>query len=424
MKVFWGLLILGLSVCFLLPPFQGPDEATHWLSALNKGPFSQRNSCTYDKSLPSYLEATRIIWHPDEKFDGRLLLGGADHLSPGCDKQEVSYATEFSYPAVQLSRLLSSIVPDSLRSSLFKFYLARFLGGVAFVFLFVAYWRRSADLLSLILVSSPLFMQQVFSVSGDTVVLLYVMLYMALAAGVGSYSLLRFVGYIGLCVLGFGAVSNKPTLAPVLLSLSIFEFYRRRRAPAGIHLFVGILCLAYPLLNRASIGIPVSSTISPPLQIEFILENPWGSFRALWRVVRAALAPESWTGPMGFLEAPVMRGYSLLWATVFVVLLLWKLIRPLEQKRLRLGLAIMGVLGCGFSTALVMYLVYSPVGNSQVLGVQSRYLFPGLLAAFFVIFDGTGKRRTESFRGQLLEYLPWLGAIFAALALLYRYWLS
>jgi uncharacterized membrane protein len=424
MKVFWGLLVLGLTVGFLLPPFQGPDESMHWWSALNRAPISQRELCSLDKALPSYFETTRIIWHSDERFKGRLLLGGGHEVASTCEEQAASYSNWFSYPSVQLSRVLISLFPSTLGTSVVKFYLARLLGGLAFILLFIVYWKKTSDTLSLVFVSSPLLMQQVFTISGDTVVLLYFMLYLTMAVGSSSERRHRALALTLLVIAGIGAASNKPTLVPVFFVLSIYEFLKARWEFAWIHLGAAIYAVVFPLLDRSTVGAIVTTDINPSAQVAYVLDNPWGSFRALWRVVRAALAPESWTGPLGFLEAPLLRIFSILWAGVLLLCLVRSFWRLRSGSRVRVCLALAGVLGSTFLSALVMYVVFTPVGHYQVLGMQSRYVFPAVLAAFFMIDSADDRRGSRDvFRG-LAQSLPWLSALFAAQALLYRYWLS
>ncbi len=379
--LFLGLFLIGISITVFLPPFQGPDEAAHWKTAINQASVIFPE-CSFEKSLPNFFESNRIVWHSQEKL-ALAKFSELNSLRETCKTRDVAYSNVFSYPTVLVSAALTWWMPSNPWTAVFRFYLSRLLGGVAFLLIVSQVLRRGFSLPLFLFVASPLLLQQVFTVSGDTVVLLFVGYSILLLQ---SSKVCKFLGYeiyiLGL--LGVGVAANKPTILPVLFFMALFS-RKKGQNSLGI-LYLLLMASVFLFLRNDSISLATTESINPHRQIDFVLENIWGTFRALWRTVRAALWPATWVSPLGYLETTLLFGFPIVWSLV------WFLSWPIQfrfsnflGRRLELFSAFLGVVLMGFLSALAMYLVYTPVGYHMVLGMQSRYIFPALLFGIFLI---------------------------------------
>lgn len=454
-----GFFAVGLIVAFTLPPFQAPDEGTHWSAAFYRfesvfGGLRGAESCGPAHGLPEHMGLSLVAMKPEQRMP-TARFSSLRRVPMVCRGDDVPYGGLLSYPGVVLARLLISNEEKKAQRGLAVFYLARILHGALvglllarLVGLMIRESRLPIGASILILVPlSPIFIQQSFAVSADPICFAFILSLLTLSLCGEKVSVFEK----WLCLtLALIACYTKPVLV-TLLPLAILATIRPMASPAERRVVYGIaaaaivgsLLIVASYLKPTRVKPAAASTISPAEQLRYIAANPTRAITLLHQSAVGSLGVTPLVQRMGWLDTKVSkRGRQYAWsAFVFCAALeLWGIIGALLRStplRLRKAGALTFTVGCSvfylslLAAPLVLYLTWTAVGAPHVAGMQPRYHLTTLLmlpALFFPLSNGTpthvatlGKTFTHPLYGAVGAILIfYLIEIYISLAA--RYW--
>lgn len=400
-----------LLLCFLTPPIQSPDEGRHFLRAyqFTEGKiFSEIDPKTLqaggwvpvaasefvrDKMRPEYLRNEDRLHSIGERL--RALDQAAQSQPPLSENKLTPFPGATIYPpplylpqaaGIGLARLFSNKV-------YVWFYAARCFNAIIAVLLVFFSLRIAPGYQFVLMIPAilPISLYQMSSTSIDAGIIALSILFVALC--------LRFVQLDGApvrialitCLVLLTTV--KPVHLPfALLLLAAHKRLGWRRAVSffslagivavGAYLVWGYLVRQF--LPLAGTGFP---NYNPSVQIRFLTMHPI----ALIPILRKTL---SWDGHrlvaemigfFGWGELPLppwfyKAGYALFAAMLLIALVNYK---PIYSSRVLLGsLTAAGIVASVF---LASFIMWTPVGEMQIWGLQGRYLVPALATAAFLI---------------------------------------
>jgi uncharacterized membrane protein len=419
-------LAFGLPLVFLTPPFQVPDEPSHFyrafqtselrplsLVALNKG---FRRGTLLPKSLPALVDASdvaavRFQVHKKVTPEKFLAMRHAP-LNPN-DRE---YVPILPYPplgylpqavGIALGRLAGS-------SPLVLFYLARLCALAAWLALVVLAVRTTPVLkwTYVLLALMPMTLYLAASTSADSVVIgasfllsarLLSWAYDATKERIGRADIAFVIGVAVVVAL------SKALYLPILLMFFLVpwrKFETRTRYVLTFCVIIGVSLAAYlgwetlsrwaatpgPALDltRHVVDGSYAPGSSAPRQIAFIRSHPWALVSAIATTVSAPKVLfyylNSFVGMLGWLDVllPTWLPFAYL-AVLIVVSLASGSPAAVGWTDKALALAAFG--GAAVAGMIFMYVIYSTVGMGVVVGFQGRYLIPAAPAAFLVLHN-------------------------------------
>lgn len=442
-----ALLVPGVTMIFLLPPFQGPDEIPHWKAALSMSradPLAE----TALYNLSDSLDSKRLAFHVEIKMDPARLRNSSLERAPEPAALRISYTNPLSYPAVALVAAFFPRV-TTLDEALLFYYLCRALPLVALLALLL-HMNRRHDLpyTAWFLFGIPLVVQQSVVVTTDTLVNLGTVAAVALflharaATSRGPDALLWLV-----CLL---VSAGKPVAAGVLLlPLSRLPWGRVPRksvalpaaAAAAVVLGSIVVHLGMGMLRRGG-GLHGPDAIEAQLAGLATTEGVAAFARSWSAAVWELHDPASWANPLGWLDTYLSpRHLALIRATGLVALALdaWTYaprLAALREKKAHVAwIAAVTVAHAAFlalTMGLLLHLTWNLPGAERLGGLQARYFFPCAILALLLplSLQGTAAPTETRLRDTIaasaaLGLLPLL--LFArnvelAVDLLVRYW--
>jgi uncharacterized membrane protein len=395
----------GLTLFFTLvvPPFQKPDEPTHFAKAVSlaKGNIvcHKASNGVFNNQVPRYLAelpltfltmhiaSSRTVVFPLSLYTGVL-------KKTDWDKTLVNEPSSCSLPFVlYIPAALAIALPVQLGwNPLVIFYIGRLANAA--VGLVVSWWAikrtpRRLRLLPVFLLSIPMFAYQISSYSKDALHLSFGLLVFSYLAHfheehkkISPQEILIFFASLLLVVFA------RPQYVPLVLLAFIIPRQKVKSLPLsvrkitvgfilGILLLIGIaLSLEIFSAKASSLGNGApNSFIYPDLQLHYILEKPWRFIEVLNTTFERKMIflSQGAVGLFGWFEYglswwiyPIFAGLG--WYVLFLLYSEW---RPLAFRHwLLLTMALVGSL---VGLTLAMYLYGSPVAGETVEGLQGRY---------------------------------------------------
>lgn len=432
-----GFVLLGVMMAFVMPPFQTPDENSHWgaaLTRLREDWQPEGAACTLEPSLPLFFAFNQINFHPEQRVrTGNF--GRLQELQPSCEEHRIAYGSDLTYPAVAAAAL---IVPQNAtvpRQAVLMMYLARLLAGLMIAaalarLVFVAHRMAgvSTGILSILGVSlSPLFMQQAFSITSDTMILVFTI---ALATCLIGWGRLTWVDWVMYAVSGIGVATTKPVVLPAAVGVILYGMLReegfaafRVRGRRWLRLtpeaaVVVLVPLLFELGAYSTFGV-VSQNVQPSdgryvsaaAQMQFVWQHPYLALRAQVLALYQFMQPDSLAQPLGWRDTKLSPPTYLFWCWIAATLICIDLLlsirlglaalrRPDPGRRILArsigGLAgTTAILGSALAITFSLYLAYTSVGSLEVQGLQGRYFFPIVLLMLVLLQDFLSLRRTD-----------------------------
>lgn len=432
-----GFLVLGISLATLIPPFQIPDENTHWHLVSSRLAFTKSPSAP---CLP-FIDLVKPFSFTPESHVSRThklprdAFAAVANQKPVCTPKRRMYGGLFTYPGALAALTMRD--GDGPVEMLRAFHVARILQGLMVL---LTLWRLAVltsrrmsggTLAITAFLFSGLAVQESFGVTADGAQLAFAT---ALCSIMLAWDRLRLFDAILFAVVGWAAMTSKPFLLPAIIPAVFTGFvcarsngisaglwtrlrdfvklFRPCRRPDVARLFVWLsafLCVVSVWSSLADFG-TVPTKFNSAEQKKFLLAHP------LVFLVDAPLSLRAifddladYTGPLGWLDAPVSQGtvgcWKLLLWTAFVVELallsprigraVATLVRRLRStgdqasvatssgSTLTRGLAVLAVfvaaLLCLYVAMLPLYLVWTPTGGHELHGFQTRYVLPNIV---------------------------------------------
>ena len=254
-----AFVLAGVSFSFVLPPFQAPDEQTHWKIANHRfdHPFDLKASeCREFYAWPDHFEISRIAFHADQKLDV-LKFSKVNEVAPTCFARPDIYGNLFTYPGVVLARVVASVVGEV---GLWGYYLARLLSGFLFLSLLLFFikvvartGRLSGVPVLLAFFLLPIAIQQIWTVSSTPIIW---------AGGMSLLLLVFCVDYLSrkerlllFAVLLVGILTHPPVIAlmiPLLIAVWGKQLFQKYRLYTVVFLFLTCVGVAVALTDRGT----------------------------------------------------------------------------------------------------------------------------------------------------------------------------
>jgi hypothetical protein len=400
----FGIPLSAAIMIFLLAPFQGPDEVQHWKLALN---FS-RADATHETpafSLPEILQVGPIPFNPQVKFDAQQLRTEQLVDYPQLPTDYI-YVRPYSYAPVSAVALLFPRV-HSVHEGLIFYYLSRIAPLLALMALLL-YAHRKFELpcTAICFFTLPLVLQQSTIVTADTLLNLGAIVAVLLFIYVRRTK--SNLAYASLWVLCLLLAYGKIICAGILfLPLALLPFekipLKKIVIPLAL-LFVAIL--GYVAVLKVIAGMRQTPLIGRTLeervatcniQLESLTTlHGWAVFaRAYETILIRSIDIRQFSSPLGWLDTelnPFHKALIILSgaAVVFfdMIQYLPSLKPVLRDKRRDLLLCVALIAGnflfLSLSDSLIYYCIGTVPGSTNIMSLQMRHLFPGIIVALLL----------------------------------------
>lgn len=413
LRIFWFFLIIEAFVFALfVPPFQKPDEETHFYRAmaLSNGELSCVTSPAGVRyfplqkavfTFPKIMQTENIVMRPDTKFPVGLLKGRyayrndpmVSDFSQFCGLPVLAYI-----PFAVVARAVSPF-----NNLLITFYAMR-VSCVAMLILLVAAGFRLIPkryrTLYLFIAANPMFIHQATAVSYDALINIVVLF--AFAVWLRCMEEIRVSWKMAamLLVATLTAIAVKPgyyLLAGILVPVIAKFHIPKRSVPlwiTGIVAGIGI-ALTIPAL-RAVFVLNFVTNLSP--QVYIVFHDPWYFMTVIARTViesRGQLTLGLF-GLFGWLDYQLPISMMLLYAFIGGVVS-YAYVRRAERPMRTWVIVLLGFIVAG-TVMLIFYLFYrnaTPSAYYQVEGIQGRYFLPLLPFAALCMLESIVRMKVQ-----------------------------
>jgi uncharacterized membrane protein len=416
-----GSFLTGLVLIFLVPPFQSPDENSHFFRAyqISEGQWMgvNMNGNRLGGSLPSSLGAMDAAFKPlrynyEEKTKiGGLLKEHSRKLRPETriftDFPNVAYYAPFPYLPQAVALGLGRMIEQSPIKLL---YLGRLAGLVFWIWMvwlglrYLPFWKRTYMLLAVLPASLALHA----SLSGDllTNALCFFLLGFSLHLIYDKETVFdrkKMLLYTLVCLI---IALNKFIYAPLLLLVFLIPAARYRYPadkkwfPVGLGGLVVLTIGAWAFVLKDGFipydrydpifrdMVQLNPGVDPMGQFDFIRKHP---FQFAAAVVNSYLESfpatiAHYVGKFGW-----EKNYLPSWMLLLLILntnlsaAREEFNFAFKKRKLVLVLLTIGFLMMASFTTII-YMQWSPVGNDRILSLSGRYFF-AIFPLFFLLFS-------------------------------------
>jgi hypothetical protein len=387
MTGFFLILFLAMGVFQIstLPPFQIPDENTHWINGLNRvhralggnGPL-----CSTEISLVQHFIDPL---HPYGAPPKSIAPDRIAELKPECGSAEIPYGSALTYPQLWVSHAYHRWIDN--KSPTRTLGVARFSAGMLVLLAAVAAAlaaQRSANpgatgalWVSYALLLSPIALQQSFAVSPDVAALAYAILLTSLLTAGESWTPAHWSFF---ALISAAAIPAKPFLALLALpGLWLKPLRSRAVRAAAVILFVSGIVLGLSAQAPHTSGPHADSALQKSLILKSPLQTAW--LIAKTTAKKAGFYNHWLLARLGWLDhtpsAFTYSAYVLFLAMTFWLALGRSCFNNSTRPHWSLDLLTVGVwFGAASLITLLLYLVWTPPGSDGVIGLQGRYFLP------------------------------------------------
>lgn len=460
-------MIFGVLFLMLIPPFQSPDEDSHFKKAyvMAEGNFfpdvvDGKEGYYLSETVINYIaEQLKSLGNTNYKFSYADILNEERTSVVYQDQVFTQFSTMSANPIAHIVPAmgivlgkLTAIIAGKEPSIVFLLYFARFFSLLAYVVMVSVAIRMTPVLKKtfFMLGLMPMSLYLASSVSYDILVIGVSFLYTALCFKL-LYEPKERVNTKQLIFIGFVAYvfwSVKIVYLPLLLLFLVILLEQRkwckkdvkqciRELGIVIGIFVFLLLVttylprmfAVEIQNVSEEGISLSQQ-----QIVFILKNPMEFFRILYQTIKSGrnYYVSSTIGMFGLVDTPMYSVYVYVYALFLGIIGISEISLSRMKIKWHHRLAVLlAVLASVFGMFLAMYIYWTPslygIGAKVIEGVQGRY-FIALLPTVFLIFSNSFIRKNKSLRFVATECIEYGGLAAVAmlgvsgLTILLRYW--
>lgn len=440
----------GLASIMLIPPFQSPDESSHYQRAysVSKGQLyysvvDNKKGIYIEDELTNYISSfERFDGHVDEKFSyGDMYFGQEMPKSPTSKTHKYFSTIETSFIAY-LSSSLGIIVSKVFRLGVFhqsttyiySLYFARlfdlllYIGLMYFAIKKTPILKKSMFTIGLL----PMSVMLASSCSYDGLIIgSACLLFSHIMSLLYDSRKLSFKDILFFVIFGFFVFFIKYTYI-LLLTLLIFvpvdRFKNKKDKILKIGIIFGIIFLLYILFNIPNYINNVDGG-SANEQIKFIISNPFKYIVILFKSMYVKFGIQlSWIlGGFGNLDTHFPGFiYFIMFIYLLALFLFDASIKNIKiSKKLKLWnfLVLLGII-VGIYTAL--YIIWTPVGNKIIEGVQGRYFIPIIIFTPLLVLGNHSSKRFSGINQFFQEYYVYFSLTFLmlyCLMLLLRFWI-
>lgn len=406
-KVYLTIALVGvLGFAFITPPFQGPDEESHYnrVQYLANGYLVPSANMKLPKSIA---EVTKVTFY--EK-DPRGATNKHYELHRTKEALKIPYTSEKIYKPVLVTYGLMLYLPavpgvalaNALNfSPLISLYIARVSLGVTAVLLFFLAIKlipsRKYLLAAVGLIPTLIFQQAVVNADSVSYALLAVfisfILYLRQQTKIGRKNWLILGGL-------FIAVLLAKPLLYVFLPLVLLLVRRKHalRWLLGMAIVGVVLFVVCAIANNAySQKIDIAGTpreANSSAQERNLIEHPRRGLRVLWNSYMTSYGDDEMRGVIGLFGAADVL-FPLWMVAIYMSVLTVTAVLRLQDKSSpkpinkywKIGVVAMCMVYF-VGVNLALYLGYTPVNYDIVYGVQGRYFLPIIIVLATIIIPG------------------------------------
>ncbi|MBF0568717.1 MAG: DUF2142 domain-containing protein [Nitrospirae bacterium] len=415
--IFFGLLFL-----FVVPPFQAPDETNHFYRSyqISEGRIlSERHDGDVGGMLPESLIKTaktlskNIPGHPENKQEvGEIIEAFNIPINEGSRTFLNFHYTVLYSPVPFIPQAAAIYVGRHLGVTvLWLVYvgrLANFFVWLALMYLSI----RTAPAYKWLFVFAalmPLSLFQGASLSADAFTNAVSFLFTAAVLRAASDKEHLKVNLIIIFLLSLPLTMSKHAYFPLLLCFFLIpqSFFPSKRGYIAAFSVLFIVNLSVNLWWSSKVGYLVVAynnglDVSPERQLSFVLEHPLtyaGTFiRTILRQCRFGWFTV--VGKMGWLDTNMPEIFQKSYVWVLALVAAFGAQGPLNISIRKKAIIFMAIFSCVFLFSISEYLIWTPVGNSFIDGLQPRYVIPLLPLLFMLLgnnilvkFLGKGRLR-------------------------------
>jgi uncharacterized membrane protein len=374
--------LVGVIVSLVTPPFTNPDEGAHYLRSyeVSRGHLVNGKD---NVGVPIPCDEYKVVaskYAPIAFYqDVDALPGGAD--ADGCTVRSINSAGVYppvSYFASALGLRVAEFAGASPEDKLRTARVFNYLVSTGLILMALASIRHYRLLLSA-LVLMPTTVWQRASLTADSLTLSFSVLFVCML--IKLLEAKRPPGkrqLAWLCVLGVLLGSTKLVYSVLAFSSLILLWNRPARAsflgwlgalllPGALGIGAALVWLKLPDSSLFYLG----NGAQPQQQVLYCLTHPWAFLETLYRTMANPAHSLSFVAG-GFpaeIGATLATAYSVILAALLATS---RSLFTLKQRGILLAVALAA---CG-AAVLPMYLTYTPVGHTEILGIQGRYFIP------------------------------------------------
>ncbi|MBO1359380.1 DUF2142 domain-containing protein [Acetobacter sacchari] len=391
---------------FLIPPFQTPDEAAHFLRAVQVSEgtvFGEKEGGQSGGRLPDHLRSVifvtdDLIGHPERRAS-LSRIDDASSVTWGNTSVFMGFPNTVTYGPLAYAPQAAGVVTGRLfrMPVLQTFYLSRLFNGAAFVALATAAIAlcQRGRLFLLIVLFLPMTIHLAASVSQDGSLIGLSAVLAALLTRHERRHPWPWTAWAAVG-LGFGVIgmAKPPDVALALIPCLLVGRQELRNAMLCL-VVASVLTVAWLIWGVAPVKVQLQSGagFSDFLQAHYVLSHPVGMLRLILHTLY-----ENWQfytaefiGVLGWLDTPFQSWFYRVAKQVLVVTFLLGFFVPpggatsrdvVWETLRRIGVASVVALSC-VGIFVSLFIIWTKVGAPIIDGLQGRYFLPG--ACFLVL---------------------------------------
>lgn len=449
-------LVFGLSMVFITPPFQVPDEFNHFFRAfqVSEGTLvstkkDNRLGGILPKSLPMTMSPYHAIpFHPENKQHTKNIINFLNLPLNTEDRVFVDFPNTALYsPIPYIPQSLGIIVGKSLQASPL---ILVYLGRLANLFLWIILISVAIKItpiykwLFMILALTPMSLFQASSLSADcftnAVAFLTISMFLYYAFdnakiinNTDLYKLLMVTlllalsknVYILIIVLYLLIPKEKIGSTKKYYLLFILLILFNGLALAGWSMVIQHLYIPYDSYNTLTRdGQPLIQGVFPDKQFKFILSHFDWYFsvigKSFWS--QRDFIVDTFIGRLGWLDTPMPQMYLSLTKVLFLFFAFFEIDKTVAinlKNRLVLCLCFFGTI---FIISTYVYMSWTPVGNGLISSIQGRY-FIAVSPVFFSLFYNNKFHIHDNYFGITGSIFVFISLSLALFLLIQRFYL-
>ncbi|MGV7118366.1 DUF2142 domain-containing protein [Paenibacillus sp. KACC 21273] len=404
-------LLFGLCWMFLLPPFQAPDEESHFFRAYgvseeqvicenigvsNAGSYLPSNI----KSFQQNLGAEEIKFHYEVKQDINKLQKSGDSY-PSSTESFIDYGNACAYsPLPYIPQVIGIEIGKIFQSSwLTIFYIGRLFNLLTFIAI-IYYTIKIAPkmkYLIVLLALMPMMLHQAVSISPDALTVATCFLFVALIMKLRYDPVLVTKKYIILLlILSMVIALSKITYFPLtllILTIPMEKFKTKKhfwKFTISVILISIIFTAIWFLCTRIS---NIEFPLDPVEQLKNAIYHPLAFAKLLLMsfVTNDALYVQFF-GDFGWLDTPLPLALAIFYYCVLVLTTFYESLKEIGKPRNERSDFWSGILGllsfvsCALLIEISLYLNWTQDTPNYISGVQGRYFIPLALTFFYSLY--------------------------------------
>lgn len=421
-------IVIGSLLIFLIPPFQSPDEDTHFLKSyliINGDLYPEKKQNVVGFEIPTnminYINE-KLTWSSDRNkkysysdmyFDQLLSVDYTNKEFKGISTGTVSPIAHI-VPAmgVGLAKVFNQLSTNSSISVSYMLLYARFISLVCYSLIGYYALKRTPifkkTFFTIMLLPMALFLRS--TVSYDGLLLSITMLTVAELLNL-IYTDAKFnIKHIIFFIIAGYILLNVKTIYSVIFSLIFFipkNKFNNRKQQIKYYLIIISSVLLLTIFSRILIVSGESIEIVQK-QIKYIINNPFETLKTIFNNMNEQKESQLYwmIGTFGLLDTYVPPIFVYIISFNLVLISLVEATKEKIKIKFNTKLVIfLSIFLAIFASYLVMYMSWTPqitrdIGGNIVTGVQGRYFIP-LLFCLPILFSNNIKITNQFIKNKL-----------------------